>query len=122
VTTTISNGTTTIVPDIMDGFDSTREVQSILIPIIGRADPDVVLRPAGSRSGTLNLVFAVEAASVAAELAFATPVITPWTLADTDAASVGFKFVVGEGSIVRELESETRAGWIVRVPYREVPA
>jgi hypothetical protein len=116
--TTITSGATIITPDIVDGYDSAREAQTILHRVIGRADPDVTLRAAGTRSGTLSLVFGVEAEAYAAEQALAAPDV--WTLTDPDRLTIGMVFVVAGGTLDRALVNETRDGWTLSVPFVEV--
>jgi hypothetical protein len=78
--TTLTSGATVITPNTVDGYQSARPAQTIIHRVIGRADPDVTLRPAGTRTGTLELVFGVEATAIAAEQALAGADV--WTLSD----------------------------------------
>lgn len=115
---TLTSGAVIIAPDIIDGYESTREAQSIVTRIIGRSDPDVTARPAASRTGTLSLVFGDEADAHAAELAMAG--VEVWTFADPERPTLAMTFVVANGGVGRALESETRNGWLVSVPFVEV--
>lgn len=116
--TTLHNGTDTVTPVLVTGYVSQRETQSVVHRIIGRADPDVSLRPAALRTGTLELLFDSEADAEAAELAHAGSAV--WTLTDTDRSTVGMIYVVADGSITRTLDDETRDYWLVAVPFVEV--
>lgn len=107
-----------VVPTVVDGYTSTREAQSLAHPILGRPDPEVTLREAALRSGTLTLLFPDEDDSAAAELAFSQPGV--WQMVDDDRDTVGMSFVVAGGAITRELHDETRNDWLLTIPYREV--
>lgn len=120
MTSTITTGAGTITPTLLLGYQAARQAQTIVHPILGRADPDVTLRPATLRTGTLGMGFSgvgSAAASKAAEDLLATAAL--FTLSDTDLPSIGMKFAV-TGNITRELEDETRSAWLVSVDYTEV--
>lgn len=116
--TVITHSTGTITPEEVNGFASAREARTIIHTILGRSDPDVTLRPAGLRTGTLKLVFATGAASAAAEAVVRYPQVL--TLSDADVPEVGMSFVVAEGEITNTLDLETQAVWVLEVPYQEV--
>jgi hypothetical protein len=117
LTTTLSNGTDTIAPDLVDGYESSRTARTLTHDVIGRADPDITLRPADTRKGQLRLVFGDEAAAAAAEISHAGTSV--WTLTTSDLTTIGMRYVVAEGDVTRILDA-TRACWIVTVPFREV--
>lgn len=116
--TTITNGTDVISPDLVLGYKSSRTARTVIHDILDRSDPDVSLRAAASRSGTLELLFADETAATNAETLHTG--ISVWSILDPDRASVAMSYVVADGDIERELDDETRNAWVVRVPYREV--
>lgn len=118
MTTTIAHVTGVVVPEVVNGFEGTREARTIVHAILGRPDPDVTFRPAGLRTGTLRLVFATGAAAAAAEAALTVPQVL--TLIDNEVPEVGMSFVVAEGDIVTTLDTTTRVVWIVALPFREV--
>lgn len=115
--TTLSNGTDTITPILVNGYDTSREARTIVHDILGREDPDVTLRPAGTRRGTLELVFDDEASAAAAVTAHAAAGV--WTLTEVDVPTIAMQYVVVDGDLGRRLD-ETRAAWLVTIPYREV--
>ncbi|WP_056653302.1 hypothetical protein [Agromyces sp. Root81] len=117
MTTTLSNGTDTVTPDAVNGYQTNREARTIAHDILGRGDPDITLRPASTRRGSLELLFADEAPAAAAEVAHAGAHV--WTLANTDLGTIGMLYVVAEGGITRALD-DTRACWLVSIPFREV--
>lgn len=114
-----------LVPDVVDGFESVRETQSIVHRVLGRPYPDVTLRPATARTGTLKLVFGNEAAAAHAEAVHAAPGILKLQAAfDYDANEVIRPTVemlyVPAGRITRTLDPDTRDVWIVTVDFQEV--
>ncbi|HWU29823.1 MAG TPA: hypothetical protein VN041_12150 [Microbacterium sp.] len=115
--TTITHSTGTIVPTIVHGFAARREARTLIHPVLGSPDDDVSLRPAGRRSGVLELVFSTSAAAVAAEAVFAIGQVL--TITDPDVTAVGMSFVVAGGTVGVEL-SESRRSWIVTVPFKEL--
>lgn len=117
--TTISDGIVTITPTLVEGYSSARASSSRVHRIIGRADPDVTLSPAATRSGKLTLLFESEADASAAEIALAAPAV--WTLADDDRLTLGMTFTLDEGGeITRELDDESRDLWHIAFPFVEV--
>ena len=115
----IAYSTGTIVPNIIDGYSSTRPGGTVVHPIAGSSSPDVTLRPAGTRTGTLRLVFEDEAESAAAEAALCAPEI--FTLTSTDRPTLPMSFVIPEsGRIERELDDGTRDAWVLRIDFQEV--
>ncbi|NYF29232.1 MULTISPECIES: hypothetical protein [unclassified Microbacterium] len=116
--TTITHASGTIVPTVVDGYEASSEARSIVHTVMGRTDPDITLRPAGMRTGTLSLVFATRAAAWAAFAILRVPQVL--TLTDPDVPEVGMSFVVAGGSISMGLDDETRSVWTVSVPFHEV--
>lgn len=116
---TISDGTTTLTPTLVLGFESRRESRNVLIEPIDSGEPYVSLAAPRTRNGTLAYLFDNEADSVACEqLHNSASVIT---LMDADVSSVNMSYVVpANGSITRTLDPQTRAVWTVTVDYREV--
>ncbi len=122
MTTTITGGPTLIVPIILTDLSETREGGSLVHRVLGRVDPDVTLRPAGLRSGRIELGFAgadAESASQSAVASLSTASV--FTLVDTERATFDMRFIVPEGGrIERPIESETRAAFVVAFDYQEV--
>ncbi len=117
----ITSGATVITPTLILGYESTRAPGTIVHDIIGRANPDVTLRPAGTRTGRMELGFIGEADSYAAETALSTAAV--FTLTSTDRPTVALSFIVKEGgTITRTLDDETRNAWTVAFDWREVTA
>lgn len=118
MSTIITHSTGMITPEVIDGFQSSREARSIVHTILGRPDPDITYRPASLRKGTLTLVFATGAAAIAAEAVLVLPEV--FTLSDTDVAQVAMSFVVADGDVVTALDKSTRRAWTVTIPFQEV--
>lgn len=121
----IVTGSTVIRPTLILGYQSTRAAGNVVHPIINRPSPDVTLRPASLRTGTLELLFAgddsaaVETASAEAETLHATAAV--FTLISDDRPSIAMSYVVsGNGQISRALDPSTRDAWTVTVPFQEV--
>lgn len=119
--TILISGSTVITPSVVTAIDTERVSGNRVHDIIGRANPDVTLRPAGTRSGTLSIVFVgatSEADSAEAETALAAAAI--WTLSSDDRASLEMSFVTS-GRIARTLDARTGT-WTLEVEFREVEA
>jgi len=114
--TTITKGDVTVTPALVLGYDAARMSRNLVHNLIGNGAPNVTLKPASLRSGTLELLFADESTAAACEALHATE--GSFTLTDSDRPSIGMVYVVG--SIRRQLEPETRAFWIVSVGFQEV--
>lgn len=113
--TIIVQGESIIRPDAVDGFESNREPGSLVHTILGRAFPDVTLRPASARSGTLRLTFRRDDDSATAELQFASPGI--FQLVSAYQSTVEMSFAV-TGRITRRLDPS--GYWAVEFGYHEV--
>jgi hypothetical protein len=118
MTATLTKGAVTLYPTSVIRYRSSRPARTIVHELIDDGEPDYSLRDAGPRTGTLELVFELEADAAAAELAHA--VAGVWTFDDPNRPTLGMSYLVAEGGIERELDDQTGAAWHVRVPYREV--
>jgi hypothetical protein len=116
--TTITNGVDTITPTLVNGYRTARPSRNIEHDILDRADPDVSLQAAGTRSGVLELVFDTEADAAEAEDLHAGT--STWLLGNTDHTTVDMAYVLAAGGTLERELDDTRKAWIVRVPYREV--
>lgn len=114
--TTITFGTSTLTPISVEGYDSASPVNNIVHEILGRSNPDVTLRPAGLRTGTLTLHFTNETQSRTAENLARTAGVG--ILISTERTTLGMTFVVGNGTVTRRLTEY--GSWVVTFPYQEV--
>lgn len=115
--TTLSNGTVTITPTLVTGYEAPSESRNVAHVIIGRAGDDVSLQPDSLRNGSLELLFVSKADAWAAREMHAAAGV--FTLADDDIPEIGMRYV-RDGSMTLALESETRELWLLTVGYREV--
>jgi len=104
-------------PDLALGYATTRYSENIIHKIVGRSNPDVTLRPAALRTGTLRLLFSSEYAANAAVNFHARAAV--FTLTDTDLPLSGMRYVLS-GKADRELDEETLLRWVVTVDYQEI--
>jgi hypothetical protein len=118
VTTVLTDSTgVTTTPLLALGYETSRESANILHWILGRPDPDVTLRTAKLRRGTLRLLYADEtSAARACQLHAAAEV---WTLTDDDLPTANMRYVV-QGTIDRKLDEATSLRWLVTIGYQEV--
>ncbi len=117
MTTTLSDGTSTVVPILITGWATSRPARTVVHDIIDRSSPEVTLREAGLRTGVFEVVFATAADAFEAEAMHTQA--TAFTFADDTAGT--FDYVVPEGTEIEVELDETRRAWIVRVPFQEVP-
>lgn len=114
-TITRSNDAASIVPElVLNEWESGDEPRTVIHEVLGREMPDVTLRPASSRGGTLRLLFADAAAAEAgrqfhrAAAVFTTISTLPWVPAA----------YVPAGPIRTTQQAGSR--WLIEVPFREV--
>jgi len=115
--TIFTKGTTTVVPLLITGYSSTKTSRNTIHNIIGTALPDVTFAPAGLRTGSFELVFSTLAEARTAEDIFST--VGTVIFSDTDLPALNMTFVTN-GDIKVELDSGTRAKWLVSVDFQEV--
>lgn len=120
MSTVITHASGTITPTVVLGYESEREARTIVHSILGRANPDVTLRPAGLRTGTLTLGFegaTAEADSLEAENVHAA--VGSFAVVSTDRDTIEMPYVVS-GRITRALDDQTRDAWTVAIDFQEV--
>lgn len=113
----ISDGTSSVTPILVTGWESTRAGQNVLHNIVGRSDDDVTYRPAGLRSGTLEALCATLELALQLEQLLAQA--KRFTLSDPDHPALNMAFVLN-GSITVALDDETRTQATVAVEYQQV--
>lgn len=104
-----------IEPTAVDGYSSSRRSNNVVHIIPGSPNPDVTLRPASLRTGTLRMVFADEDAAKAAEDAHSSG--AAFTLTADERPTLAMHYVVS-GDVTRELG--TAGQWVVQVGYQEI--
>lgn len=116
---TIFDGFTTITPNLITGWESTQESRTVVHQVIGKSSPDITLKPAGLRNGTLELVFFSSASAVSAR-AFLSQA-RKFILATDESWLTEMHFVVS-GSLSWTLDEQTQKAWIVSFEFQEVEA
>lgn len=116
----IAGSAGTIVPTIIMSISVGRGARNVVHDILGKTEPDVTLRSASLRSGTIEMGFAgptSEADSQKALDIHARGVVLTLVNAERATASMAY---IASGRIERELDDTTRNDWIVRIDYQEV--
>lgn len=111
---TIASAVATLTPLALSDYTADQDGGSILHDILGRTNPDVTLRPAGMRRGTMTLDFASDALAAAARVSLAGAAV--WTLTHTERASINMRFIVRRHG--RAVAGDGR--YAVRVDFEEV--
>jgi len=106
----------TLTPTVVEGYEGASEGRNIIHDILGRSNPDVTLRPAGLRKGTLTLHFISETQSRSAENLARTAGVGIFS--STERPTLAMTFVVGTGSIIRR--ATEYGSWVVTFPFQEV--
>lgn len=119
VSTTITRSTdaSSIVPTlVLGGWESADEPQSLVHRILGREDPDVTLRPASARTGTLRMLF-WDSESAEAARAFHRAAATFRTVTDMHWLPAAY---VPNGPIRPAQQETNQERWILDVPFQEI--
>lgn len=114
---TIFDGSTTITPSLISGWESNQESQTVVHKVIGKSAPDVTLKPAGMRTGTLETVF-LTASSANIARTFLSQA-KKFILATDQTWLVEMHFVV-TGNVTCTLEPSTQNVWLVKFDFQEV--
>lgn len=115
--TTITHNSTTITPLLVLGWESAQETRNVVHEIIGKSSPDVTLRSAKSRTGTLHTLWDNAADAETCRALHAQE--GTFTLASDEIAQLDMTYVVS-GAITVLLDEESRALWTVDVDFIEV--
>jgi len=114
---TITSGTLTFTPQLITSWEVQQESRNVIHTIIGKASPDVTLKPAATRTGTLELLFTSASAANTARGVLAAGTI--FTISDSETWLNGLTFVMS-GAISTALEDETRKLWVISADFTEV--
>ena len=108
-----------ILPDLTERASYTAAVESRnqIHAIVGRADPEATLRPAGLRVGTFSLLFRSRAAAFSALSAHSA--VGLFRLMDSVVTDASMYYVVGVGSMGLTLQDDLKT-WQLTVPFQEV--
>jgi len=116
---TISSGTLTFTPELITAWETSQNSRNVIHDIIGKSDPDVTLKPASTRSGTLEMLFLSASAANSARGVLANGTI--FTISDSETWLNGLDFVMN-GTISAALEDTTRDLWTITADFVEVIA
>jgi len=102
------------------GYEAARQSQNVIHPILGKPDPDVTLRPASLRRGTLDLLFTDSWFSSQCLRMLSKPA-SFWFLDENtgDFDHFRFRFVI-DGEVREVLDDSTRKVWLIRVPFQQI--
>lgn len=116
--TTISDGTTTITPILIDGYETERSSNNVKHDILGTPVPAFSLRVAGLRTGRFTALLENRAAAVALENMLTGA--TLFTFTDTETTLSMTFGLDGGGAIATRLDRATRRRWTVEWDFAEV--
>lgn len=117
MTATITNGTDTITPDLVLGYEAASESGNVILTDLN-GDLVVTLRHDTPRRDRLRLFFETKADAWEARNLLAS-FVGSWGLAEDDHPEIDMTFV-RDGSMRIVLDDATRAFWVVETGYQEV--
>lgn len=118
MTTTITAGSLSFSPTLITGWSTAKESRNVIHAIIGRTHPDVTLKPAQARTGTLEMFFIVGTDAFLADSILASGAV--FTISSDETPWVdGLSFVLS-GSITATLTPDTRSSWMLSADFQEV--
>lgn len=109
--------TETSTPLLVEGYSSSRASRNVFREVIGRDYPDVTLRPAGLRQGSIRFLFDSEEEAARCEDIHRTTNVL--TFSDSEVPTINMDYVVN-GNITRTLEVVEAGLWSVQVDFQEV--
>lgn len=115
---TITDGTTTVEPLTIDGWDQSRASRNLAHPYIDGGQDYTIVTPS-DRRGTLTLVFTAEEDALTCEaMHIAAPFLD---LASDERTIANMRYVLSDGGQLGvQLDPETRDVWLVTVDFSEV--
>ena len=102
---------------LIDTASTSAEARTVLHDILD-GPPVYTLRPASPVRGKLELGFLDEID--ASDCRDAHMLASVFAIRSAEHRSLNFSYVVADGDVELAAEDETRAGWIVTIPYQEV--
>lgn len=120
MTTTITDGITSVIPDLYLGYSHRRRSGNILHGVIGAPEGSPSLEPAGLRSGSVTFLFSSQADAFDADELHTAGVIL--TLTDTDVPAVNMTYMLAEGGACDLEQDPERVVWLLTIEYQEVDA
>ena len=105
-------------PRLVDGFTASREIRTVVHPVLNSESADVSLRAPGLRSGEFRMLVESQEDALYAFSVLAVPQV--FTMSDPQVPAVEMLFVAAPGDLRLELDDATRKVWWVVVPFQEV--
>lgn len=115
--TTITHNSTTITPVLVVGWESAQDTRNVVHDILGRQNPDVTLRAAKLRTGTLRTLWSTVADAETCRNLHSD--VGTFTITTTDVALASMTYVVS-GSITATLDEDSSELWTVEIEFQEV--
>lgn len=116
MTALITQGTATIVPQLVLNYRASRSSRNVLHELVESQDPAVTLRSTGLRRGTLQLLFAGPVSAGTAATVLARTGLFAYS--DSGNSSNNMSFYV-DGDITKSQAEAGSAAWIVTVDFQE---
>lgn len=116
---TISDGITTVTPDLILDYAYSRAARTLVHQPIAGTALDVTLRPLALRTGTLNCWCQTRDLAYDVEAVHAGPAVLTLD-ADDDEPFASMRYVPTGGQLTVTWDA-TYDKWLVAVPYQEVP-
>lgn len=102
------------------GAQSARAAQTVTHKMLNRADPDVTLRAASTRAGTLRLMYTNAVQAQASEVLHSQAKVFTLTPTGSDPALMGMSYVVSGGDVDLSSATDDALQWVLTVPYVQV--
>lgn len=115
--TTITHNSSTITPLLVLGWESAQDSRNVVHDILGSSMPDVTLRSARARTGTLRTLW--ETADQAEVCRALHSEVGTFTITTYDVSLDSMTYVVS-GAITAALDEDSSRLWTVEIDYQEV--
>jgi hypothetical protein len=117
MSTTITDGTTTVTPDEVLGYAASSTSGNAVHVLADSTELDVTLGGDQPRKGTLSLLFVARADAWAARAMLIG--VSTFVLVSSELPDIGMTFI-RTGDMDIQLDSETLAAWTLSVPFQEL--
>jgi hypothetical protein len=115
--TTITYNSTTITPKLVLGWETSQDTSNVIHEILGKTSPDVTLRGAKMRTGTLTTLWETATAADTCRTLHSNAGV--FTLASTEVSQASMHYVVA-GVVTTTLDTESVSVWTVSIDFQEV--
>ena len=117
MTTTITDGHTTVTPTLVMGWQTSQDTRNIVHPIIGSSNPDVTIKPSNLRTGEMSLLFDTYVQADLCRALHANAAV--FQLYTDDFPAANMNYVVFQ-EVKLTLEETGQRYWIVNIQFQEV--